>query len=961
MKKNVFVITFCVLVLALSNVAWAQTTLTAGDIALIGFNFDNPDELGFVTLTDIESGTVIYFTDNGWQSSGTFRSNEGIHTWTAVSAYSAGDVIKVTLSGPALSGSGDQILAYQGSPESPVFIFALNSEGTGWQDNAIDAATSALPTGLTNGTNAIAFIEVDNGYYSGTTSGTKSDLLTAICNTSNWTTNDTGPLSNALWVSSFSISSGSSGPDDPSPSGSERTTSSISISWTKNSNEDNVMLVYNTENTLGTPVDGNIYNVGNSITGGGTVLYNGGDQTTYTHSSLTQNTTYYYALYSVDAEKNYSSGVTGDLKTLKMEPSLHVTNFQISNVTYNSVTVTWSDNDGVYPADAFLVVLETTANFTPSDGENDPYSSSNIESSEKAEFVDHGVETYTFTNLNSETAYYAKIWPVSNTNENQEQYWDYLTDGTIPSDYETTQTTPDFPDVFFSEYIEGSSDNKALEIYNGTDATINLNEYSVKLFTNGSSSATYTYSFDNNPTLASHEVYVLYNSSASTSISNVGDISASVVNFNGDDAIGLYYGESLIDVIGTIGTDPGTAWDVAGTSGATANHTLLRKSTVTDGNTDWSSSAGSTTGDSEWTVYAEDTFGYLGSHESPASSSKQSVGTGDNVSVSCGGTNINLSFGSVSTGDNISVYSFSNGPSNVSFSGTAPTYVSSYRWVIEAGSSLAFSDGVIKIDVGSLQGIGDYNTVNIYKRSTPGSGAFEMLETTVEGTGGGDAVYLTASISSFSEFILGSDDGDNSLPVELTSFTAENRNGGVALTWRTESETENLGFIIGRRNTENGEWEEIASYLSCEALAGHGSTSEAHDYAYTDAAVVPGATYLYRLADVDYSGKVTYHKEVEVKVEVEKAQTPVVFGLQPAYPNPFNPSLTIPYGLTEDGNMSLKVYNLRGELVEVLLSTYALKGTYSMKWSPQNLSAGIYLVRLESGKRTNLQKVVFVK
>jgi hypothetical protein len=86
-----------------------------------------------------------------------------------------------------------------------------------------------------------------------------------------------------------------------------------------------------------------------------------------------------------------------------------------------------------------------------------------------------------------------------------------------------------------------------------------------------------------------------------------------------------------------------------------------------------------------------------------------------------------------------------------------------------------------------------------------------------------------------------------------------------------------------------------------------------------------------------------------------------VFGLQPAYPNPFNPSLTIPYGLTEDGNMSLKVYNLRGELVEVLLSTYALKGTYSMKWSPQNLSAGIYLVRLESGKRTNLQKVVFVK
>jgi hypothetical protein len=202
---------------------------------------------------------------------------------------------------------------------------------------------------------------------------------------------------------------------------------------------------------------------------------------------------------------------------------------------------------------------------------------------------------------------------------------------------------------------------------------------------------------------------------------------------------------------------------------------------------------------------------------------------------------------------------------------------------------------------------------------------------------------------------------DQSLPVELTSLSAISRSGGVVLSWRTESETENLGFIIGRRNTENGEWEEIASYLSCEALAGHGSTSEAHNYAYTDAAVVPGTTYLYRLADVDYSGAVTWHGEVEVKVKAEVEQMPVVFGLKPAYPNPFNPSLTIPYGLTEDGNMSLKVYNLRGELVKVLKSTYALKGTYSYNWNPVNLSAGIYIIRMQAGNQTSMQKVVFVK
>ena len=112
---------------------------------------------------------------------------------------------------------------------------------------------------------------------------------------------------------------------------------------------------------------------------------------------------------------------------------------------------------------------------------------------------------------------------------------------------------------------------------------------------------------------------------------------------------------------------------------------------------------------------------------------------------------------------------------------------------------------------------------------------------------------------------------------------------------------------------------------------------------------------------MDYSGKVKWHKEVEVKVEAESARILEKFGLQPVYPNPFNPALTIPYGLTEDGDMTLKVYNLRGKLVEVLKSAYALKGTYSYTWQPVNLSAGIYFIQLQSGNRVNLQKVVFVK
>ncbi|MCK9245257.1 MAG: T9SS type A sorting domain-containing protein [Candidatus Marinimicrobia bacterium] len=219
---------------------------------------------------------------------------------------------------------------------------------------------------------------------------------------------------------------------------------------------------------------------------------------------------------------------------------------------------------------------------------------------------------------------------------------------------------------------------------------------------------------------------------------------------------------------------------------------------------------------------------------------------------------------------------------------------------------------------------------------------------------------LSGSINDGYPYLSWQDGEDRSLPVELTDFAAVAQSSGVALSWTTESETENLGFIIQRRQ-ETGDWKQVANYLTDMALEGHGSTSEKHEYAYTDAAIVPGATYLYRLGDVDYSGKVTLHKEVEVKVEVEDGQTPTVFGLQAAYPNPFNPSVTIPYGLIENGQMSLKVYNLRGELVETLISAYALKGAYSLNWQPQNLSAGIYLIRMQSGNHTSMQKVVFVK
>jgi len=202
---------------------------------------------------------------------------------------------------------------------------------------------------------------------------------------------------------------------------------------------------------------------------------------------------------------------------------------------------------------------------------------------------------------------------------------------------------------------------------------------------------------------------------------------------------------------------------------------------------------------------------------------------------------------------------------------------------------------------------------------------------------------------------------DASLPVTLTDFFAQSVSGAVLLSWTTESETENLGFIIEKRLQVSGNWLPVVDYRTETALQGHGSTSEKHEYQFTDKAVTPGTTYLYRLADVDYSGKVTWHKEVEVKVEAERAQIPEKFGLQPVYPNPFNSALTLTFSLVEDALTTLTVYNLRGEIVDLIADKYFPMGYHSLQWIPQNLTAGVYIIRLESGNQTSLKKVVFVK
>ena len=135
----------------------------------------------------------------------------------------------------------------------------------------------------------------------------------------------------------------------------------IDLSWVLNPSGNNVLLAYSTSSTFGTPVDGTSYTAGNTIAGGGTVIYNG-INTTFNHSSLTTGTKYYYKLWSYDGSTNYSGGTT-----VNETPVASVADFSASPTISctGSLTVNFTDaSAGAYNSWAWDVDNNGTTDYT---------------------------------------------------------------------------------------------------------------------------------------------------------------------------------------------------------------------------------------------------------------------------------------------------------------------------------------------------------------------------------------------------------------------------------------------------------------------------------------------------------------------------------------------------------------------------------------------------------------------
>jgi hypothetical protein len=186
------------------------------------------------------------------------------------------------------------------------------------------------------------------------------------------------------------------------------------------------------------------------------------------------------------------------------------------------------------------------------------------------------------------------------------------------------------------------------------------------------------------------------------------------------------------------------------------------------------------------------------------------------------------------------------------------------------------------------------------------------------------------------------------IPVELTSFTANVSGSSVVLNWATATEVNNQGFEILRSAQNDQDWQKLGY------VPGFGTTTEPKSYSHTDQSVNSG-TYFYKLKQIDFDGSFTYSDVAEVEVSL-----PIEFSLEQNYPNPFNPATTIEFSLPADAQVKISLYNLVGEKVAEVINKDYTAGNHKTEFNASQLTSGVYLYRIYavdvSGKIYNSAK-----
>src|SRR4030095_6869101 len=212
----------------------------------------------------------------------------------------------------------------------------------------------------------------------------------------------------------------------------------------------------------------------------------------------------------------------------------------------------------------------------------------------------------------------------------------------------------------------------------------------------------------------------------------------------------------------------------------------------------------------------------------------------------------------------------------------------------------------------------------------------------------------------FSDFAI--TDASAPLPVELCSFNANVNNRTVSLQWVTCSEINNMGFDIERRqfNTENNNYNQ---WIKIGFVNGNGTTTEPKTYSYKDNKLVTGK-YQYRLKQIDYNSNYEYF-DLSSPFEIIIGK-PNVAELYQNYPNPSNPNTKVDFQIPFDSKVSIKLYDISGKEVAVLVNKQLESGFYTSDFNGSNFASGVYFYRLiaessDGQKFSKTMKMMLIK
>jgi hypothetical protein len=207
--------------------------------------------------------------------------------------------------------------------------------------------------------------------------------------------------------------------------------------------------------------------------------------------------------------------------------------------------------------------------------------------------------------------------------------------------------------------------------------------------------------------------------------------------------------------------------------------------------------------------------------------------------------------------------------------------------------------------------------------------------------------------------------GNPTLPVEFASFTAIlNASNAAVISWITETETNVSGYYV-LRNIED----KLEDAIQISNLITAANSSSHYEYEYTDSELTGYGTYYYWLLVSNMDGSEAYKGPISLNYEYQEPEVPEIpthTQLTNVYPNPFNPSTNIGYTLAAQQDVTIQIFNSRGQKVREYRVGEKAAGTYSQVWdgkdsSGNNVTTGVYFIRMQAGFNSFFKKAVLMK